>query len=128
MIGDGVNDAGALAAARVGIAVRGGAEISLATADVFLTRAGLMPAVQLIRGCRATLRLVYRNLGISLVYNAIGASLALGGFIDPLVAAILMPISSLTVVLSSALARPFPRKRRGAPELRAVVREGPVPA
>lgn len=128
MIGDGVNDAGALAAARVGIAVRGGAEISLATADVFLTRAGLMPAVQLIRGCRATLRLVYRNLGISLVYNAVGASLALGGFIDPLVAAVLMPISSLTVVLSSALARPFPRKGRGAPELRAVAREGTVPA
>jgi Cu2+-exporting ATPase len=128
MVGDGVNDAGALAAARVGIAVRGGAEISLATADVFLTRAGLMPAVQLIRGCRATLRLVYRNLGISLVYNAIGASLALGGFIDPLAAAVLMPISSLTVVLSSALARPFPRSARGFPVLHAVAREGEVPA
>ncbi len=128
MIGDGVNDAGALAAARVGIAVRGGAEISLATADVFLTKPGLMPAVQLVRGCRATLGLVYRNLGISLVYNAIGASLALAGYIDPLVAAVLMPISSLTVVLSSALARPFPLQKGTSRTVAGVAQEREVPA
>jgi P-type Cu2+ transporter len=128
MIGDGVNDAGALAAARVGIAVRGGAEVSLATADVFLTRPGLMPAVDLIRGCRATLRVVYRNLGISLIYNAVGATLAVAGFINPLVAAVLMPLSSLTVVLSSALARPFPRPPSAAPAKRPVTRKQEVPA
>ena len=128
MIGDGVNDAGALAAARVGIAVRGGAEVSLATADVFLTRPGLMPAVHLIRGCRATLRVVYRNLGISLVYNAAGAALAMAGFINPLVAAVLMPLSSLTVVLSSALARPFVRKSASPPASHTVGQEQEAPA
>jgi Cu2+-exporting ATPase len=129
MIGDGVNDAGALAAARVGIAVRGGAEVSLATADVFLTRPGLRPAVELIRGCRVTMRVVYRNLAISLVYNAVGATLALAGFIDPLAAAVLMPLSSLSVVLSSALSRPFPRRHRREPPLQPLAAEkGHVPA
>ncbi len=101
MVGDGVNDAAAIAAATVGVGVHGGAEASLTVADVFLTTPGLTPLVALVRGADRTMCVIRRNMAFSLLYNIVGASLAIGGFISPLIAAVLMPISSLTVVLGS---------------------------
>ena len=107
MVGDGVNDAGAIAAASVGVGVHGGAEACLATADVYLTRPGLAPLVELVRGAERTMRVIRRNLAFSLLYNIVGAGLAMAGVLDPLIAALMMPASSLTVVMSSWRARTF---------------------
>lgn len=101
MLGDGANDALSLQAADVGIAVKGSVDLSLTHSDVYFTKGGLTPFLELRAIAANTRKILYRNLSISLVYNVVGAALALSGFINPMMAAILMPISSAAVVLSS---------------------------
>ncbi|MCB9845216.1 MAG: heavy metal translocating P-type ATPase [Phycisphaeraceae bacterium] len=106
-VGDGVNDAAALSRATVGIAVHGGAEASLAAADVYLTRPGLGAITELFDGAVRTRRVIRTNIGASLVYNSVAASLAMAGLITPWIGAILMPLSSLTILTLSVHARTF---------------------
>ncbi len=115
MVGDGVNDAAAIAAAHVGIGVLGGAEACLASADAYLTAPGLEPLVRLVTGAERTMRVIRRNMAWALTYNLIGVALAMTGMISPLIAAVMMPISSLTVVLGSWLGRTFEPVAGAAP-------------
>jgi Cu2+-exporting ATPase len=107
MVGDGVNDAAAIAAATVGVGVHGGAEASMSAADVYLSRPGLGPLVELVEGAHRTMLVIRNNIIFSIAYNILGATLALLGILDPLIAAVLMPMSSLSVVVTSWRSRTF---------------------
>lgn len=107
MVGDGVNDAAAMAAATAGIAVSGAAEVAIEAADVYLRSPSITAIAATIAGARATVATIRRNLRFSLVYNIAAGTLAVTGIIHPLIAAIVMPLSSLTVLASSLRSRAF---------------------
>lgn len=103
MVGDGANDSMALSSADTGIAVFGAMDISLRAADVYLNLPGLTPVKELILISKETMKVIYRNLILSLMYNSISVVLAFTGHISPLTAAIIMPLSSLTVLVSTLI-------------------------
>ncbi len=107
-IGDGINDAAALAVADVGIAVRGGSDIGLRSAPIYIASNRLMSILLLIRAAQASVRSIRRCFAASLAYNTLTITLAIFGWIHPLIAAIFMPISGLTVLAMALTGRAFP--------------------
>lgn len=99
MIGDGANDAVAFRAASLGIAVQGAVELSLKNADIVLTKPGIGSVAEALILAKSAVRIVKINFLVTLTYNLIAGALAITGLMEPMWAAILMPMSALSVFM-----------------------------
>jgi Cu+-exporting ATPase len=113
MIGDGLNDAGALSQSDVGISVTDDVSNFTPACDAIIDSGQLKNISTYLEFSKSSLKIIHLNFLISFFYNLVGLSFAINGMLSPLIAAVLMPVSSISVVMVATLATNFIAKKRG---------------